>query len=669
MALVRERDVEVTGDLGGRKIEMRLDENSLAHIIGAIANLYSDIKKAIIRELTTNAIDSHLEAGNENPVSITTPSSWHPELVIQDWGVGMDAEGIENVWGKVGASTKRESNIAAGQLGFGSKSPLAYGSRSMTIVAVKDGIKTMAVTGADASHGGMIEILSETKTDEPNGYKVTIPVSNRNDHEAFKDLAIEFQKYSRFPVNVNGVGPKLFDSKWIGDTFREFAHSGWNYYGLKDYIVMGNVAYPIKDARLHDRKSVAIYVEMNEVDFAPSREELQYTAHTMKTIHKYTNLYYKDQIAHAQKRIDDCSDHSLAYARSIKERNEFPTAYRGSVKFTYDGEEVPTSLIRMCQVSYNSYLNRATNVTEYSQVGRDTPSSVRYIGSNIDGLVICNFHNVKFSKDNLLKAIKYCEENDISARTFFTTDYEVGDEAGLFKWYPSSYTFVDWDDIKVIKLSNVKRKKKKGAREYEGVGLGNTEWVRFAPDKTKNIYYTNRQKIKNDFNWQIDLGNVRRLGDDDNQVFLVIDSQIPKFLQEFPNAKPVRLLAENKLEEYLNNLTQEDRDSIEKIDRYSRYTFPVDRQRILDRELRDAINSGMDDGGPLEELEQAESLTWFLPQADREKYTEKLPQPGQRAADFSLRYPLLPRYVNPDIAENALLYVNETYKQLQKENN
>ena len=55
------------------------------------AKLYSDRVTAIIRELSANAHDAHVDAGRKNlPFEIDLPTALAPEFRIRDFGHGMD---------------------------------------------------------------------------------------------------------------------------------------------------------------------------------------------------------------------------------------------------------------------------------------------------------------------------------------------------------------------------------------------------------------------------------------------------------------------------------------------------------------------------------------------------------------------------------------------------
>src|SRR5688572_11598686 len=95
-------------------------------------NLYSDIHGSIIREVVSNVVDSHTEAGKKQAVGEV---EWIDEnrllgvdnqLIIRDFGVGLSPERMRTIYGNYLSSTKRDDNDSIGGFGLGSKVPFAY---------------------------------------------------------------------------------------------------------------------------------------------------------------------------------------------------------------------------------------------------------------------------------------------------------------------------------------------------------------------------------------------------------------------------------------------------------------------------------------------------------------------------------------------------------------
>lgn len=66
------------GNLGGETVAMSVDAASMAHVMSILTDLYSDPVLAVIREYSTNAFDSHVEAGVQRPIEVSLPNAMSP---------------------------------------------------------------------------------------------------------------------------------------------------------------------------------------------------------------------------------------------------------------------------------------------------------------------------------------------------------------------------------------------------------------------------------------------------------------------------------------------------------------------------------------------------------------------------------------------------------------
>lgn len=257
-----------------------IDATALSHIMSQLTSLYSDPALAVIREYSTNALDSHVQAGNPDPIQITLPSGSSPDFVVEDFGVGLSHSEIENLYSMYGASTKRDSDDFVGALGFGCKSALAYTSQ-FTLEAVKDGESSTCLILKDTDGVGVIKTLDVSPTSAPNGVRVTIPVA---DVHAFLAEATKFFSFWKpGTVLVDGEAPNFIGDNpdvLVLDDRTLVLPTG--VYGGSRYgtVVMGNVPYPSSWLNLNNSHRIIKFVDIGDVDIVPSREALKDTDRT-----------------------------------------------------------------------------------------------------------------------------------------------------------------------------------------------------------------------------------------------------------------------------------------------------------------------------------------------------------------------------------------------------
>lgn len=662
--LVRNKDISVSGDLGGEKVAMSVDEKSLIHLMSILSDIYSDVKVAIVRELSTNAIDSHIKVGQTCPIEIYTPTALSPKLVIQDFGEGMNADDIRNIYSKYGASTKRDSDDFNGTLGIGAKSPLAYGGKTFTVVGIKDGIQTSVVVGYDPSAGGTMEIIDECETDKPNGVKITVPVNDRYDHAAFEEAAMQFADYATFPVKVNGKRPEV-KGRWLTDKIRVIPQSGWRG-NSPDMVVMGNVAYRIDTKEgypfIDDNYRVIFYVEMGEVDFTPSREDLNYSNHTKATIERLVQGYLKSRIDDYQSQIDKAKTRTEAFYLKNTYAHTFRREYRNLLNFTYKGDPIPDNFLLEGRRVSATPRQGSTLWSLDTESRREFQPRHRNYGAPFKRTIVLNYTNKTITKLHVEKVKVYCEETKLA----FEQNIIFSDQHNerLLQWFDEDI-IIDWDKVKEIKVKLPQApRKKKEEKPWEGTG-GDYAGILddFVPDKSKNIYYTSKTEF-NAGRRYFDDAEFRKLGSKDDQIFLVIESLQEKFLKLYPNAKPINDLYVKQIEEYFSNLTIEHRVALEKYSRYDQISLPVsDPNLVLDPELREAC-AGSNSEKLYEERDRIRYIINKLPYNERPKYQNRLPAAGTKVTDLRNRYPLLPRWFNGKTleAEHALIYVNAVYQ-------
>jgi hypothetical protein len=337
-------DAHVEGNLDGESVRMEIDATATAHLMSVLTDLYEDRIMAFVREYATNARDAHIEAGVDRPIEVTLPSRMSSYYRIKDYGIGLDLDGIRNIYSKYGASTKRASNDFNGMLGLGCKSAMTYAAQ-FSIISVKDGWKYNVAVSRAADGVGEMQVIDKTPTDEVNGVEIVIPVKTNDVWAVAEKVQQFFQWWEPGTVLVNGKAPKRFEGREISPGL--FMVDGLE----KDLIVMGNVPYPVpgeegiyvgtKDVYGYNRKNFAVvyFAQMGEVTFTPSRESLQTNKSTMDTVAKARKLFIDNLKTAIQAEFDALPSHVDA----LKHKSQLTSRYRDIDfgEFTYKGEVIP----------------------------------------------------------------------------------------------------------------------------------------------------------------------------------------------------------------------------------------------------------------------------------------------------------------------------------------
>lgn len=429
--------VEVIGDI--KEFKIGIDPKNLEFITTLLSsNLYSDPEQSFIREIVSNAWDSHVEAGTTDTPVIINFDYINRSITIRDYGTGLSPERFQEIYNNIGSSTKRESNDYIGGFGIGRFSALAcsktvfitsyYNGKAYHYIMVKDG---NAIT---------TNLVASLDTEEKNGVEVNI-----------KDI-VSFTRYENalryivyFPnVYLNTVGAesrsgiiKEFNSYKIRK-FKSFAVSESS--GSDGKLLLGNVLYPCNremldpiSRKVYDKittTGIAIRFEVGELEVTPNRESIIYSAKCKEIInkrlieaHNEINTIIKNNIPHAldnlEKYHEVCNqsfyynffDNGVTkyrfsnYHFSYTELGIVPT-YKG--KDLYDYHYMINALLHSKLPNFKCYLSKGkfNNVSNY----------VRSAWSKYDGVITCNAKNIIIVKGvtRLTSSIKEYIKNKYS---------------------------------------------------------------------------------------------------------------------------------------------------------------------------------------------------------------------------------------------------------------
>jgi hypothetical protein len=281
-----------------KTVGFSVKRENFAHLFHILrSQTYSDPILAVLREYATNACDAHTEAGKpDEPIQVSLPTVLDCFLKIRDFGTGLTDEEIQEVYASYGESTKRHSQAFNGMLGIGCKSGFSY-QDSFMVNSYKDGTMTIWNAYIDESNEGKMAKMGEASTEEPNGVEIVIPVKH-DDINKFREKAFFLYSFFRIKPALKNVTPddqSRFDNVCAKTPM--YSGQNWTYYGdsSPSYAVMGNVPYPISTAIFTDAElskevkeifgsGLVLRFNIGELEFAASREALQYTPFTKKSL-------------------------------------------------------------------------------------------------------------------------------------------------------------------------------------------------------------------------------------------------------------------------------------------------------------------------------------------------------------------------------------------------
>lgn len=334
------------------------------------SKIYSDKIAAPIRELSCNAYDAHVAAKKkDDPFNVHLPTWEEMFFAVEDFGPGMDAYEIEELYTTYGYSSKTNSNRFVGCLGLGSKSPFAY-TDSFKIVSRKKGKEYLYQCLIDNGMPKLIK-FDEKATSEPSGVKIQFDV-NSCDIYSFQWKAADIFKYFKVrPIFNIEVGiadyPEFTDGIYLKpkDAYRSC-------------VLMGNVAYNYDKEQFGNKEEynefydrfkyvhTILKAEIGEVEIAASRESVEMSDKTMDFIAK-KHLEYADKIAKEMKdsksSFKSTLEYLFAYGKFVRnhrfiDRKDFYNEVK-SFTIPIEGE---AEIVRICNVHGNDYTRFANKI-------------------------------------------------------------------------------------------------------------------------------------------------------------------------------------------------------------------------------------------------------------------------------------------------------------------
>ena len=344
--------------------------------------LYSNKILAVVRELSTNAYDSHVDANKKGvPFEIHLPTRLEPFFHVRDFGTSMTHEQCMTLYTTYFRSTRNDSNDAVGCLGLGSKAPFAY-SDQFTVEAFLNGEKRVYAAHRDSNGSPTFCLMDTVPTAEQDGIKVSIPVNNSDCDRFVREANKTFQFFkvrpkSNIELNIDTERSLLKDKngKWDFTTGRG-----------DNFVIMGQIAYPIEEESIGDHyddkdkianflwhtSGLRLHLNIGDVDITPSREALSYTTETKKNIRNVIQSVIKDIKASVEDAIKAQPTLYLARKKyveieqqchSVKEAMEsLNKAIQWNGKDIFDemvGNKIKVSILNLTHIHKSGYRSKS----------------------------------------------------------------------------------------------------------------------------------------------------------------------------------------------------------------------------------------------------------------------------------------------------------------------
>lgn len=480
---------EVSSNFQGRSKNLSVDLANVPHLMNILTKQYSDPAMAVIREYSTNALDSHIEANNNSPIEIKLPTALNSTFVVQDYGIGMSEDDLMEIYTSYGASTKRTTDEVTGMMGLGCKSALAY-TEQFSIETVKDGIVCNAIISRDAKGSGKIDIVNSSKTNKSNGVKITLAVKDSTDFNRKAEFFFSFWKEE--DVIINKQRRKSLTELFPGTTFEQISDNttlvknigkDWRQTRIhSDIIVMGNVPYTLSSRSLSGRlgyeTTIITEVPIGTVDPVPSREALEFNPRTKKVIEELQSSIFSELLEYIRRKVELAENHTEAFLKAAKWNVYYRLSQNisSSTYLYYKGDKVPLDDTKAdCTIAiYTPYTEQTIDV----QRARAKLIEHKWFASgNYNYILIKNYmkinedegkeHTIKVLKNtrDRAKLRKWAEINNRKVSKFILFASET---LPLSPWTDGIEAF-DWEDINKTRLEEPKKQDTKSTDKKSNI--------------------------------------------------------------------------------------------------------------------------------------------------------------------------------------------------------
>lgn len=288
------REGAVAQNLVGETVGFTISANGKAFRT-LIDSLYSNKVKAVIRELSSNAFDSHTEAGQKRPFKVSIPTSLDPTFRVRDFGVGLSHEQVMGLYTRIFESTKEATNEQTGQLGLGSKSPFAY-TDSFSVVAYSGVEKRVYVAFLATDGVPSITHVNTMPSTEPRGVEVMF-AAKREDIRSFqREMQFVAMGYPVNPPEVEGMEVRMPEPRLKGNGWAIYPNGVFGDLPNHHFIRQGSVIYPTDQRFPHVGGGwiTIVDIPIGTAEVTASREALSMDDDTRRALTTIRDRAYRE---------------------------------------------------------------------------------------------------------------------------------------------------------------------------------------------------------------------------------------------------------------------------------------------------------------------------------------------------------------------------------------
>lgn len=295
---------------------MTVDDSESALFFQIMSSqIYQYKIRAVVRELFCNAVDSHIEAGADKPVTVKWPNKLEPWFSVQDYGTGMSPEFVQQVYRKTLKSTKRSSGEAIGGFGVGKLAPLSYVDQ-FTLESVYEGVRTTYSIFKNSSGTPDIAVIQQIDTTDHNGVLVKVAAKEKDFKEWSEEITgvLQWFRYDCFECvgtdkSVQSLLTTDKDYYVVSDEDGDLRHS------IVVGSHLGGVRYPIPSSvdltsitniigKGYFAPVLILNIDVDDVEVAISRESVSATSATVEAIQSKVDSVAERMKEDYQKKLD-----------------------------------------------------------------------------------------------------------------------------------------------------------------------------------------------------------------------------------------------------------------------------------------------------------------------------------------------------------------------------